>query len=1194
MPRRATLGLLLVTLASWGCGTWEEAPVEQAQDALGDTSASLAQACVATEIESQAKYCTGNYQYSLKCHALMQSPACGVDPNSDPSAPTYLACRAATHPVAPDSLCGAGFLGTVSTATGLTLDEVKARAAQQWATARGVGAPDFDVPITCTQCEANALLAPEGVQRRIYAAAAMSKQDMKLHILAGTAWGMLDIDRENRERAARSQPPGVYVPITLAELSAGLANVASVLDARVAQPSMEGPAAEVRTLLRVLNDVQPYLPRTAPGGAGFIRYTQSFLRSMRVGQDTERRLTAIHSQADRYMDAQEFITETWMTLYDEARTRPALVGAAVDGGRIANMLGIYTTTSTHDLLTAYPLEPLKTLVLTHLRQDGSLLLLAAEADATVTSMSTLGLAMTERYVASLDKLDRAEQTYRTAISLSKVPPAREDATATMAADDDEEEEEEEEVPSESEAKDALTEAIKVAKAEGKTIKTETSNVKLSVSFTLGLLEDAYTKAGKTDKAKDLKKFAKALDTVIGSVQKYHESAIKTAEAVSNLLSLGATGFNVLSSAIFAGNILGAVGELASLFSDTPEVPVEQVVKDEAVKTRQLIEKVARQLNVRFDRIDKKLDTLRQELLIRLDSMKWEQGETHYDVNELQRALYEMSTDLMRLDRNIYAMMTELHRQQFQEATTYYLGYEARMQEPLDLDKFGMAESLFLSRATTDATGYICAGPPSWDSSYFTEDGVLQALMSRMLLQSSPEPFGYADSINFLREVPSRLLGLSSNLSGVGLANPVEWTAGAEAYAQLNEESPTHAAQVLGRTDKVMAVGTTLDAALRNINKPLFDKLVERYTKHWTELKTELATAKESFEDIPDKKLSTLDIFSGPDQLPTDHYLKKTTPPLTCDGKPWGEYETIPMPSDLNLAQWNHDVLRPLMAADNMDLNGGELSHCLGGHWVEFNRIPNPWGTNRFYRLKVYLDIRYKAVEGGTEKTTVVYRHTFSTNIEQDRMVYTMDANTYDPDMAIGINFFVQKHWGGTIFSAPATHELKDAARVTAVRDQVTARLISEQRAFYTDVVDRMEEGGDILARRAKRMSGSKLLWESYISLALPLSVEHDEDLRSLLYGENAALSGVDALSVDDDLNDVQDSYAFFASAETLPANNIVSDIDAAFTRRTERLHTIVSNILAREAAAGESEAGTWTQATLLRLRMSDPTPVSPN
>ncbi|MBZ4417289.1 hypothetical protein [Myxococcus sp. RHSTA-1-4] len=1177
-PRRAALGALLAALGLWGCGATEEAP-EQASPESREASLETG-ACAGSEVELGSKTCTGSYQYSLKCHALMQSAACGVDPNAEPSdPPVYLACRSASHPIVSDSLCGSGFLGTVSAAAGLTLDEVKARAAQQWATARGVGTPDFDVPITCTQCIQNVWLPAEAVQRRIYAAAALSRKDAKLHVLAGTAWGMLEIDRENQERAAQAQPPGVYVPLTAAELSAGLANVASVLDARAGDTSLTGVGSEVRTMLRVLDDVQPYLGHTSPGAAGFTRYARSVLQSMRTGLDARRQLTAILPQTDRYMEAEAFISGTWAELFDGVRGRPELA-AVVDGGRIGTTLGILTTTSARDMLTAYPLEPLKGFVLAHLQANGSLVVLPSAVDAEVSALSKHGLDMAQDYATSLYTLDAAEQAYRTAISLSKTSPATTGLTAMAAT-----------APSETEAKDALALAIKAAKAEGETIKSRTSDVKVSVSSALELLGDAYKKIGEETAAKDLARFGKALDSVLGTVQKYHESAIKTAEAVSNILQLGATGFNVISAALFTGNLLGSVGQLAALFSDTPEEPVQDVVKAEAAKTRELIASMAKKLEARFDRTDKKLDALRAELLIRLDTMKWELGETHYDVNELQRALYSMQTDLMRLDRNIYAMMDELHRKPFLDATTYYLGYEARMQEPLSFEKFGLGESAFLSRATTDATGFICAGPPSWDSSYFTEDGVLNALMSRMLLQNEPEPFGYADSINFMREVPTRLLGRPLPLSGVGLANPVEWMAGAEAYAQLNEESPAHATQVLGRTDRVMAVGTALDAALRNIDQPLFDKLVERYTRHWTELKDELGRAKEAWEEVPGRNLSTLDVFGGADQLPTAHYLKQTVVPLTCNGGAWTNTETTPAPTALDLSRWNHDALRPLMAADNLDLDQGELSHCVGGHWELVSSEPNPWGYTGTFRLKGYLDIRYKFVEAGVAKNVMVFRHTFSTNIETTDFVHSSNP-TYDPDTALATNYFIQKNWYA-FFAAPATHVVKDEALVAKVRGQVGARLTAEQRAFYASVATRMEEAGDILGIRAKRLAGSKLLWESFIALALPLSLEHDEDLRGLLYGTDAALSGVDVLAADDDLNDVQDSYRFFANAGTLPAYNVVTDIDSAFTRRKQRLHDTVTNILARNAAAGEFEGAAWTQATLLRLRLSDPTPVTP-
>ena len=80
------------------------------------------------------------------------------------------------------------------------------------------------------------------------------------------------------------------------------------------------------------------------------------------------------------------------------------------------------------------------------------------------------------------------------------------------------------------------------------------------------------------------------------------------------------------------------------------------------------------------------------------------------------------------------------------------------------------------------------------------------------------------------------------------------------------------------------------------------------------------------------------------------------------------------------------------------------------------------------------------------------------------------------------------------------------------------------------------------------MNGSKLLWQAFVTAGLPLRIETNDILRSLLFGSNAILGGSDAGSQDSLLDDVQDLYAFFSGREEdPPPENIAQDIEALAT-----------------------------------------------
>ncbi|WP_342374294.1 hypothetical protein NVS55_23325 [Myxococcus stipitatus] len=160
-----------------------------------------------------------------------------------------------------------------------------------------------------------------------------------------------------------------------------------------------------------------------------------------------------------------------------------------------------------------------------------------------------------------------------------------------------------------------------------------------------------------------------------------------------------------------------------------------------------------------------------------------------------------------------------------------------------------------------------------------------------------------------------------------------------------------------------------------------------------------------------------------------------------------------------------------------------------------------------------------------------------------------------------------------------------------MRTRMVEELKNQQRQFYGAIAARMEQAGDALQVQGKRLTGTRLLWQAYAALALPLSVDHDEHLRGMLYGEDAILSGYDTLQdveVTPVLNDVQDMYAMFGAAAAPPSHNILQDLAPVVTARADKLKAAIDASLDAQAAAGGPEASAWVEPTLLRLRLSVP------
>ena len=154
---------------------------------------------------------------------------------------------------------------------------------------------------------------------------------------------------------------------------------------------------------------------------------------------------------------------------------------------------------------------------------------------------------------------------------------------------------------------------------------------------------------------------------------------------------------------------------------------------------------------------------------------------------------------------------------------------------------------------------------------------------------------------------------------------------------------------------------------------------------------------------------------------------------------------------------------------------------------------------------------------------------------------------------------------------------------TATVEVVAAKLRLAQRAFYNQVADRLAQAGDPIGLLGQRLTGSKVLWQNLVLAGLPLSVQANEVLRSLLFGGNALLAGSDAEIEDSLLDDLRDLYAFFGTrAEDPPPANIAADLRTLALDRLNQLKVLVDGIL---AVGDPPEPPQVFAPTLLRLSL---------
>jgi hypothetical protein len=168
---------------------------------------------------------------------------------------------------------------------------------------------------------------------------------------------------------------------------------------------------------------------------------------------------------------------------------------------------------------------------------------------------------------------------------------------------------------------------------------------------------------------------------------------------------------------------------------------------------------------------------------------------------------------------------------------------------------------------------------------------------------------------------------------------------------------------------------------------------------------------------------------------------------------------------------------------------------------------------------------------------------------------------------------------------PATHGLANTPLRAATVALLKRAHIILQRVFYSEVARRFTRAGDPIQRAGQVLNGTKLLWQAFVTASLPLRIETNEILRSLLFGSDAIPGGSDTDSADSLLDDVQDLYAFFSGREDPPLVNIADDVEALATGRAGRLSALLTEIVAAIEASGEPEPPELFAPTLLRLRL---------
>jgi cell division septum initiation protein DivIVA len=961
------------------------------------------------------------------------------------------------------------------------------------------------------------------IDREIYLAIAATA-DAETDIVAG----ILD-----RLVAAR---PG----LPAARLTQASEAVAAAIAANRPDPTTDLSPNEAFRMSRILAAVVPKLsdPLLRDAAAD---YTRAFLGSFRASAAQRRQIQPLDLQFDRLAGVEQFRRDVWRRLRQAASERPT-VATAINSGPLGDALHVATTDGAAEAVAKVEIPSLRQLVDGHIRPDGSLVMPSGEIERTLDELATQVGGLRDSYTVNLIEINVAIGT------------AEDEKSAR--------------------AKSELEAAIDKAEAKQKELDKVLKGAAGGVKSTFGALA-AIADLADAEFGGDLREFAEISVGMLNAVSAASNAGIQVAKAVAGIASASASQLLLGGGIGFAFVMVALMIQVSGLFGKSRSKPINQVILEEIRALAEQVAELRDEMRARFDQLDRRLDRMYVGILTRLAEIDFNVGQVNGDVEELQASLYQLHTELTRLTADLQALLDAANRRDLVEAINGFLNFAERTGQPLDADGFREAENIFYSWGNDHAKDPLQAGP---EQRAFTDDDLLTELTS----------LGMTTNVNYLRMVPAERFGLPA-LAASRLPNPLDWIVAGEAYAQLSEESPQLAGQISSaRVQDLIDIGEVLGEGLSRIVDPaLFGAMADHYRTMLEGLSHEITAFEGVFRVDPDHGLQGIDLWGGVEQEPRSHFFTTSFDELERCGGGRFDDKTSVLPA-FRVADLDQAALLPFLIADNLsrsELPGVAdglllLSACVAASWRQVGFEDPGLGGLVFitYALTITVNFNYG--------DAVVYRYRADTNEKFRASVRKADVGTFDPVTSPGgknpypLLVGDKKLWD-KLSSFDRSQRFVDDRVRPAIVATVQAKLRIVQREFYRAVASRLGQAGDPIGQLGARLSGSTLLWQSMVLSGLPLSIQANEILRSLVFGGNALLGGTDRDSEDLLLDDFQDLYTLFAGRdEDPPAANILGDIRELALDRLGRLVDLLDGIVENGTQAEPPQV---LAPTLLRL-----------
>jgi hypothetical protein len=575
-------------------------------------------------------------------------------------------------------------------------------------------------------------------------------------------------------------------------------------------------------------------------------------------------------------------------------------------------------------------------------------------------------------------------------------------------------------------------------------------------------------------------------------------AVSMNKFTDTVAKFGDTG-TVFGSAILAGNIVGAIFNVLSVFGSGPTP--EQVILDQIHDLRDQVAQLQQDMDARFDRIDHAFNDLFRFLNEAFRGVVDALNQIQQNLDVVRVQVFYLQGNLDRIEQNLSSFITESSRAELINRISDTRNYRARFRRNLSEDEFLNAMRTFFRWATVESIREPQIGPLNQQ----TNDATIAHELTARAIDAN---FNYIDAVIRSFGVPS-----VRPPSTLPLPNRQDWLAASDAYMHLAVEWPDKFSRVSASDiSDMMCAGLRLTSAVQNIttlpspdgqrtaNAALFDALTQHYEAN-------LKVLTDGIETITNEYIKThLSKYDPYVALPQP--LTDGAPELPTLTGTTGSTGTLPYPS--NFKTLIPDVYR---IAAHLGLGSFPETWARFQTYVETSRNVPPNGDPSTVlavpSVRIEVGFMRAAADGKPTEYATIENRLLKASNEYPLRVASRIGETLQyiqtTDKMIGDNWTLGEKLSEKFVSQSTVWSEAPAAFRKSVDDAINKTFLDARKKIAQDILVAVRTG--TLQPAAQNVAAAKALLQSVSLLGATRVLDEDDLLRALLFGNQSLLDG---------------------------------------------------------------------------------------